>query len=368
MVAQPNKYSVSLAGLALVLTGLFDIIGEAKGSIPLVIAITVIALFFSRKEIVKTGLGNKWVWIPLLVIWLSSLAYLIWKQDIQGFAWGTWFVSMYLLGRNVGSKTLNIIVPFSLVTSVFLIVGRVLVLLTSNYGSQLWQVHHLAAFLVIMGMALAQRNKWLVWITGAIAITLSGSQEAIIILVVMVLVKLWQMRRQKLIILPISLIALVIASMVVSGYAQKAYPNLNSQRFATLDSVTNLRATPIEKLLKSQDWIWGAGYKWDISMTSLHNVPLKIASQFGILAGLAWLSAMFWGLFRSRYRFIFIILLWYGIIDHSLWTFLLPWSAMMLGIATQQEGCHEKIQAIKEQSALSQRHNENCFVWNKTKL
>lgn len=350
-VVQPNKYAlymknlpIAFAGLALVSSAIFDVGNMAYLMYP--IAFSMCAIIMEYDNIKKAGLGAKWCWIPLLIIWISALAHL----QLAGISFATWFFAAYLLGRTVGSKCLIWVVYGAIVASVFIIISKITIYATGAYGildGRIWFTHHLAAFLILMGIVLAKPSKLrnALWIIGIPAIVLSGSQEALVVLPLLVFFTLLKKNSPKWILVPLGGF---IALIVLTGFAHAAYFNLDAQRFTSLDNILDNRVTPITDLLKSYDWIWGTGYHWSTLPTTVHNVPLKIASQIGIVAGLAWLFMIVVGFFKTPYKWAFAIMLWIGLIDHSLWTEMAIWSPMILGIATAKEKYYEQVQTIKE--------------------
>ncbi len=344
-IAQPNRYALYLAGLALASAGVYDIvasfIGEGYIGVPILLSIFALVLNFDyiKDTIKRNGFGAKWALIPLLIIWLSCIGHL----DITTIAYGTWFVAVYFLGRSLNKRVFDIIPYCAILVSVFAIVSKITLYALGLYRNELnsplfylWQPHHDMAFLILMGMIFARgKVKGYMWALGVPALILGGSQEGLVILVALLIVWLLQ-KRKKLALVPI---CGLVAFVALSGYGQASFYDFGAERFSSWDSLLHSRVEPIRNLFQSNNWIWGTG--WDFNFQggtrAIHNTVLDMASNIGIIAGLAWLFAMIIGLFKTPYKWAFLTLIWFGMIDHSLWTELAIWSPMILGIATQKE-------------------------------
>lgn len=342
-VTQSNKFALYLSGLALASAGVYDIVasfsGEGYIGVPIFLSILAIVINFDqiKDTIKKDGLGAKWAWIPLLIIWLSAAGQL----DINTIAYVTWFVAVYFLGRSLNKKVFDIIPYAAIVVSIWLIGSRLTLYFTGLHLSEvdspawyLWSIKNDMAFLVLMGMIFAHGKKistWM-WLLGVPAILIGCSQEGLVILAVLWVVWFVQSRHK------LALVVLLGAFVAVVGLTGYGYLyDLNIDRFSSLDRFLHVRVGAVENLFSTRNWIWGTGWDFNFTGKAIHNTILDMASNIGIIAGLAWLFAMIAGLFKTKYKWAFLILIWWGIIDHSLWTELAIWSPMILGILTQKE-------------------------------
>ena len=345
--AQPNKLAIYLAGLALASAGIYDItasyLGEGYIAVPILLSVFAIMLNFDyiKDTIKRTGLGEKWVVIPLLIIWLSCIGHL----DIKTAAYGSWFVAVYFLGRSLNHKVFNSLPYAAIVVSLFVMVSKIVLYTTGLYENHylLWNAHHYLAFLILMGMIFAKgKIRGWTWILGIPAIIIGGSQEGLGILIALLIVWLLTNHPKKSLI-PLGLVGSLVAIIAFTGYGHAAFPAFNGQRLDSLNNFTDLRITPIVDLFKTHNWIWGTGWTFDFNKagSAIHNVVLDMASNIGIVAGLAWMFMIVAGFFKTPYRWVFFTLAWWSIVDNSLWTGLAIWSPLLLGVLTQKEGEYE---------------------------
>jgi hypothetical protein len=87
---------------------------------------------------------------------------------------------------------------------------------------------------------------------------------------------------------------------------------------------------------------FGDGYMvTEFKHNTVHNVPLIIIQQLGIpgiIAALAWLWISFYCLFKTKYKYVWIIILALSVFDHYIWTQLTPWWWVAIGITTVNNG------------------------------
>lgn len=336
------------SGLALVSSAIFDAGGVTYFMFPVALSATAMAILVLNARSLRLDLGAKWAWIPLALIWLSAFAHLCWHGDYQGLCFCTWICALYLLGRQIGVKTWKFVIWGAVAASLFIIVTRLSIFLAHTYPigdydsynyfhNTFWKPHHLVTLLIVAGLILSK--DWMVWGLGITAIALSGSEEgmiALVIVIAVVLLKMWLAGRRNQVLGLLGVCAAIALILLFSGYSSAAFPNLTLSRFTSLESVSHLRTKPILDLLRSGDWILGTGFTWTVMWDTPHMVILKIASQFGIIAGLSWLFMMAAGFFRTKYKVLILVLLWFSVVDHSLWTELAIWSPMVIGIASKE--------------------------------
>jgi ABC-type transport system involved in multi-copper enzyme maturation permease subunit len=71
----------------------------------------------------------------------------------------------------------------------------------------------------------------------------------------------------------------------------------------------------------------------------VHNVPLIIVQQLGypgILAGLAWLWVVGYGLIRTKWKYVWVLVFSLSVWDHYVWTQLAPWFWAIAGVTSAQ--------------------------------
>jgi len=359
----------------LYLTDLATINGEVVFFLPTIGAVIWLMgtlLFITRnwETIKQNGLGDKRVFIPFLVIVLAMGLSGITEEGLTAkFApllMGLSLFSLYLVARVLGK---DMFLPLAVGAGV------------ASFGVIIFALHNpgevTGGFLfernydivvgyVLLGMALfIHRYQWVLACLALIAMFMTGSPEAIFVIGVMAIAVMarrdWG-KRLVLAVAPLVIIGILFFSL---GYGQQLY----SYTF----SVAELEPT----MAISGEGISAVGYRFEVikeAMTSLkplgegyiltdfsrvrnvHNVPLVLVQQLGypgILAGIAWLFVSIYCLIKTRYKYVWVLVLSLSVFDHYIWTQLAPWWWAIIGVST----------ASKIKSDLIFRNNlENTYL------
>ena len=166
---------------------------------------------------------------------------------------------------------------------------------------------------------------------GVPAIILSRSEEGMILLALITGIYLWRRYWNHKLLLILPTIALVSAIVL---------PNLD--RFESLDALTTHRQVAYVEWFQEGNLWYGDGWNYDTTRETIHNAPLKLSSQYGLIAGFSWLGIFFWALWRYRatkWFYCFLVVLGASMIDHYLWTYMLIWPFLILGLAEVDTRC-----------------------------
>jgi hypothetical protein len=188
-----------------------------------------------------------------------------------------------------------------------------------------------------------------------IALCFVGALEGVFIMAVLIVAILWRRDWGKRILLPIGAVIVLIVSFGVMGYLVPLYnhnPNLQSlsQFFAsgvldeeTLNGITTSR-WEVMKIALADIQILGHGYKPGLAEAyTVHNVPLVIIDQIGLLAGLAWLVVSLWCLIKTKWKYAWIAIIVMGVWDHYIWTQFAPYFWVLVGVSTTSTITSDKI-------------------------
>lgn len=334
-----NRYSSAsaLAGIGLVLCA-----ADQFGGVwlfPIASMLLFASFTLVSEEITASirarDMGPRWVWIGMGVIVLSAGAHAVighTLRDLMGLMFILWIPVLFLLGRHI--RDMWPIAVAGAVEAVYLIVGKVTVLGLHDGGFT--ENHHLAAMLVIMGALLAPQR----WRLGMLALAtpavlISGSQQGLVALGVLGVVMLVRERRAAVVMGVVGIVALVVMGM--TGVFGKLYGDFTVERFTSREDVIHDRQTVYADAIMDGGILWGEGWSWDIDPDEVpHNVPLLVAKQLGMLAGMAWIGLMVMGMVRAgrKEKGMFAVIMVFGAFDHMLWTYLFPWTWVLLGMNT----------------------------------
>jgi hypothetical protein len=318
-----------------------------------------------------------WVWVPLGVILLSAVVHLIAGEsanDLIGVLLVVEAGGLYLIGRKLAGRMAVALGLMSVVGSVSVIVGKSLYPESATPG--LYGIYHLACFVILAG-ALVAPSKWrvLALVLAVPAVIMSGSEEGLVALVALLVVvvvkggvqavwRKWKWRAAGAALAAVGIIGILVAS----GWYGTAFPRLNPTRFdGDVSGMSNHRWDAYLDLLSRDVLLVGSGWEWNTVKVpnaktgyaaevplykTVHNAPLRVASQFGIAAGLAWLVIMLAALWRgrrSKYLYVFAVLLVFAMLDHFLWTslFAAPWALVGMQRGSEERGKAAEIGEVR---------------------
>lgn len=196
--------------------------------------------------------------------------------------------------------------------------------------------YNLSTGVIIAGALLAPKTwRWIALTIGAVGVSLAGAQEGLFALAVIGIYSLirrdfsWK-------ILPIVGVAL---ALVISVFVFHQ-PHILYSRFAPqissmgdASAITDGRWDIYTNAITHLNFL-GHGYNpVTMAYTSIHDVPLMVAYQLGILGLIGWAIMVFGTLKVTSEKYLVVGFLALGLWDHFFWTQLWLWTPAILGVA-----------------------------------
>lgn len=293
-------------------------------------------------------LGPKIVWLPMLVIIGSVAVSAFWnpsKAHFAGIGYVLFMFGAYLLARKMGRKVFWAFIPVAGLVMLTVVVraviepGHITGGLISNYCAS-------AAFLLFAAVVNKVKWQWVLVSVLLVGVMLVGSLEALMACVVlggyMVLRKDWGWR----LLLPIGVLGIAVMPLVVTGNLDNLYRgngNLSAVKAAitegdfgsrSLDDVSTDRWSVAVNAMKDIR-PFGHGYNPNEATDStVHNAALILVDQVGVLAGAAWLLVSLWCLWKTKWKYAWVLVLILGMVDHYWITQLAPIWWILVGAST----------------------------------
>lgn len=293
------------------------------------------------------SLGSKFIWIPLAVICgfiaLNSIIY----SRLENFAFAFIIFGVYLTSRKLGDKLFYSFAPFVVLEAVSLVIIGLNnpgmqqggMLSTGNYDIA-------TGFLLFGSLMYPGKHRWVLLVLSGIGIWFTGAFEAPVILAVVaigIFVKKDFGRKLYIIIAAVVLVALmsfaldipqklwihwgqrITGDMVIND--EILYGNAMSGRF------------DVYKQSLSELKLFGNGYEANVfTGRTVHNVPLIIVDQIGVIPALAWLFLTVFLLFKTRYKYAMLMIIGASLLDHYTWTQAALWYPAVAGVASNSIG------------------------------
>lgn len=268
-------------------------------------------------------LGSRWIWLPLLVFIFCLLTSSLLNHSSAGLAIASMIPLAYIVGRIVGLRLL-IIFPFMIVA------------ISLGYlASTIWNFifipnYNIAGIALITGIVVSYYLKayWAIPI-GIIGLAFSRGHEwllSAVMLATFMFFTIKSSRRYIIYSLGITGAALLILGLLV-GFEWHS-------QIATYftDWSFNERLPIIMQPLT----LFGHGYTANVGGSSIHNTPLIIIEQMGVLGAIIWSYLLLYGIFKTQYKLLFIAWLPFILLDNMLWTQIIIWYFVIIGISTRR--------------------------------
>ncbi len=286
----------------------------------------------------------------ILAISASGAAYSGLQDRFAPMGMGLALFALYLCGRVLGKDMFLPLAIGAVIASLGVIAHQIVHPGVITGGFVFEDNYDIVVGYVLLGVALfIHKWQWLLAGLALVAILLTGSPEGLFALGVMGVVVL--MRKdwgRKLAIVVAPLLILVVTGLI-SGYGQTLYSY--TAKVATGEAATPYstgESVPIKATeyrvqvaidAMSNIKLLGEGYNLtDFSRSpNVHNVPLVIVQQLGypgILAAMAWLWVSIWCLIKTRWKYVWILILTLSLWDHFIFTQLAPAWPLIIGVTT----------------------------------
>jgi len=334
-----SNIPVVIAGLSCLLLATISI-ASAQG-IQVFSACVLVAILSIPDMATHFQHPQRWLLIPIIVIAASAFIHAVTSNNVYDWAGiGTVIIGilLLLLGRYVGVKLLWVFTLFGLLESILLIITQAVDPHPSN--GVIFAIAHFSCFIILIGVFSApQKYRWALLVLAIPAILMSGSEEGIWLLGIVAFVMFLRRDFSKYTWVLVFTTVVTLAIIIPTGQFSAAHPNLNNDRITTIDNASNDRVSPYKQAI-GMNIIWGTGWDYDTRGQTIHNVPLKVAYQWGILAGLSIVVIVVFGFMRTRYKYIWALMAGSMLVDHYLWTHLLPWFWLLAGVASLEGTDH----------------------------
>lgn len=327
-------------------------------AIGLILTVLGVGLFLAYhwKKVREVGIGDKKVVIPLVVI---SVAIAVSGIGVAGFQGKVALAGMaaalfglYLVGRILGKDMFLPLAVGAAVASVGVITYGVIFRVFPTGGLLFEGNYDIVVGYVLLGTALIVNNKWQPVLAGLalLAMFLSGSPEALlpigIVGVAFLVRKDWSKKLVK-VAAPLAVVAVIWFGL---GWGQQLYdyslgiirgdqtvPGLEDAEEAKHDALT-YRLVVIKR---NMDNIkpFGTGYVLTefSRVKNVHNVPLVIVQQLGyagIVAALAWSWLTIYCLVKTKWKYVWLLVIGLSVFDHFIWTQMGLWYWAIIGVTT----------------------------------
>ncbi len=300
--------------------------------------------------------GDRRVYVPLLLIvgaiGLSGVTADSWGERVAPLFMGSTLFALYLVARLLGR---DVFIPLAIgvaLASFGIIIRGMLYpgLLTGGFVFE--GNYDIATGYVLLGAALAMyRWQWGLVGLALVAMFISGSPEAVFVLAVLGVFVLWRRDWSKRLLFVLAPLLLLGGLYFAVGYGQELYA-------FTIHTIRGDTTAPYPEQMNRSVGNTAVSGRWDVvtmemgdlqplgkgynltafsKVEMVHNVPLVIVQQLGwpgILAGLAWLWVTVWCLVKTKWRYVWVLILALSVFDHYIWTQLAPLYWAVVGVST----------------------------------
>ncbi len=205
-----------------------------------------------------------------------------------------------------------------------------------------------AGFIIFAALVSHSRRQWLLVAATLAALVFVGALETLVILTVLGVVVLVRRDWDRRLLLLAGVGVVLILALAVTGHLVSLYTgngNLDALAdlitgrapldTATLDRVTTSRfSVAVEAMRHIQPFGHGFLLSPVTGQHTVHNIPLIIVDQIGPLAGAAWLFVVVYCLVKTKWKYAWFGVIAMSLLDHYLWTQMLPWVWGLAGVST----------------------------------
>lgn len=294
--------------------------------------------------------GNLYVEIPLCIIALSMgitgfLTGVAFQDKVSPLFMGISLIGVYAAGKTIGVELFKAFVPFVILGSAISIIlgitnpGQYQGGLITNYCAS-------AGFLIFGTIVSRFKWQWVLILFALIGIFYIGALESFFIMgvlfITLIIRRDWN---KKLLIVAIPLVA-ILGLWAALGYLIPLYEgNLNLVYlwdivtgkmpfdFQAMNDLTSGRWKPIIESLNDIR-LFGHGYSLStVQGGVVHNIPLIILHQLGIVPALAWSCLVVYCLIKTKWKYAWVAVIAMSVFDHYLWTQFVPFVFALAGVS-----------------------------------
>ncbi len=299
-------------------------------------------------------LGDWRIFVPLLIVvlFMGISGFVPERHDgisIAPLLMGIALFATYVVGRKLGVALFRALIPFVFLGAVIAIVLGIL-----NPGTPAAFTNGLitnycacAGFLIFGGVVNQGKWQWVLLIVALAGVFFIGALEAVFIIGVLGVAVLVRRDFSKPFLIVASVLVLLVGVWLSLGHLVDLYTgNHNVEALVdiasgerpvdtvSLRNLTSGRWEPIVSAVKDIHF-FGHGYTLSLEHGGIvHNIPLIVMHQIGPVGGLAWLFVIIWCLFKTRWKYAWIMVLAMSCWDHYLWTQFPPFIPILIGVST----------------------------------
>lgn len=350
----PNKVLALTAGIGCVLFAvhnpkqpLIDILFLPSAGMMLLLISVMFYIIYNRKRL---DFGKKAIWIPMLVIALSiGISGFINSGINRGFALTVFGLSLFGLYIMCRKEEETFIKPFMWIVILGTVGIIVYQIINTGVRTGGWispTNYDIAIGVLILGTLMsAIRKQWWLSAIACVGILLTGAEEGIFILVVLVLFILARLDLSKKTLLPASVVVVTAIFIIVATIS--LYEPMAEKLTLAQEAVASENGLDHEKMNLATGYRWidhwriselkpfGHGYLlFEFYPGIPHNIALIIIEQVGVLACLCWFWITGYCLIKGSKKYLMIAFLGLGVFDHFIWTQITPWWWASIGLAT----------------------------------
>jgi len=326
-----------------------------------------------------------WAYIPLAVILLFiCIRCLIDGAYINGLFITMVGVSMLYLGQRFGLRLLWPIIALSVIQAISVIVVAIFysdwsIGMDIRNGGLIDRQNYALGYAVIAiglvaGLHLIKSTKWKSIFAGfcCLGLLFTGSPSALVFMGIIGAYAVIKRQWSKPMLRALAIVAILFGIWVASGPGWTEYDRMRDVS-AMVSTGEIAHAEVWDDNLKDDPYSWGKGrlplYRQAIETASVtghgyalynkqdwypkvHNVPLVVLDQVGILAAIAWVIVTGYCLFKSRYKYLWLGLITLGLFDHITWTVFAPYWWLIVGITVMHYRQNNSYPEIRYQSEL----------------
>jgi len=325
----------------------------------------------------KIGLGDKWIWIPLLVILVSSLTAFFVADDIGLHAFYVLYIAfmflMYLVGKELGTKVFILIFLASVIHSIVCIVeGFFNVNVFAENSDRVSGLTHnpdaIASFLAFSILFYKGKLRWFLFLP-LLAIYFTGSWVAVFALAIVGAYLLYQRGFR----IGWKVVVFQIVAVIVLGVILVNVNSLFGAENGIWDKITRGFDNRYEnyEIAFGDMAFWGHGFQYGFNGEAsnvIHNVPIIIGYEFGAIAGLAWIWIMGYCFFKSvgMYRHLVLMVFLLSMGDCYIWRFngMAPYFFVLIGAISGMEFVRSEETVAKKEIRVRRIKS----IWNKITL
>ena len=308
-------------------------------------------LLFIRNHWRELDWGDKKIFIPLLVIVASmGISGFINGESLGGkvspLFMGVALFFAYVVSRSLGKDIFKMLIPFVCLGAVIAVILGIINPgvpsggLITNYCAS-------AGFLIFGAIVNQGKWQWVFILTALVGVFFIGALEGLFIIGVIGVTVLARRDYNKYLLISLGTLLVIASILALSGNLISLYTGNNNLavlfevvtgkvpiNMDTLNAMTSQRWEVYVEAVKQFNFI-GYGYSLDLTQgRNIHNVPLNIMNQVGILAAISWLGLTIYCAIKTKWHYAWIAILAMGVWDHYLWTQFGPLFWCLIGVST----------------------------------